>query len=71
MGRRGGKVLDGSPGLGKFWQGPREIRKEKEHDVFLISYRLGLSFQSFILILTFPLYEEYFNDVILFSYRKL
>ena len=48
MGRRGGQVLDGSPGLGKFWQGPREIRKEKEHDVFLISYRLGLSFQSFI-----------------------
>ena len=48
MGRRGGKVLDGSPGLGKFWQGPREIRKEKEHDVFLISYRLRLSFQSFI-----------------------
>ena len=48
MGRRGGKVLDGSPGLGKFWQGPREIRKEKEHDVFLIRYRLGLSFQSFI-----------------------
>ena len=48
MGRRGGKVLDSSPGLGKFWQGPREIRKEKEHDVFLISYHLGLSFQSFI-----------------------
>lgn len=48
MGRRGGKVLDSSSGLRKFWQGPREIRKEKEHDVFLISYHLRLSFQSFI-----------------------
>lgn len=39
-----GKVLDSSMVLGKFWQGPREISKEKEHDVFLISHHLRLLF---------------------------